>query len=1043
MSEPLEQPVSFSEQLTEQFYRWELRGRGLQIWENPVDLEPPFRPFRGHYISQPREVIDDGRIPTFWSTVADKLLGKTLRGPTQPEALSEIEEVESEPEPIDSGDGLVELQASLPRDFEISKEIFEQFLLSLAYSRQPLGFEFLGVGNSITVQLTASEEDAGQLSEQLNAYFPEASFRSQSGFLERSWQSASNGDSLIVEFGLAREFMLPLATVKNYNVDPLIGIAGALAGLSKGEVGLVQVLFKPLRHPWAENIWRAVTDGQGECFFANAPEILDQTMVKLSRPLYAVVLRIATRGSEPGRAVQIATALAGAFQVFTNPQGNELTPLKNDEYDTAEHEHDLLLRRSRRSGMVLNTDELISLVHLPSPSVRSSRLRRDVSKTKSAPSVTQHSTGVVLGENLHAGQSRTVRLTAEQRVRHCHVIGASGTGKSTFLLNLIVQDIKNGDGVAVLDPHGDLVDKVIAHIPKERFGDVVLLDPSDEEFPVGFNILWAHSEQEKNLLESDLVAAFQRLSTSWGDQMTAVLGNAILAFLESSEGGTLADLRRFLIEEEYRTEFLKSVADPEVSYYWRKEFPLLRGKPQASVVTRLDTFLRPKRIRYMVCQKASRLDFADIMNTGKIFLARLSQGLIGEENAYLLGSVVVAKFHQMAMGRQQLEAAKRRDYWLYIDEFHNFVTPSLAAILSGARKYRLGLILAHQELRQIQNRDTEVLSAVLSNSGTRVCFRVGSDDARHLAKGLSFFEADDLQNLGVGEAICRVERNDYDFNLRVSPLPEIEAERVERARQEITARSRQAYSVPRDQVAAELRKGLEVSDETPKLPSSAQLSTPKVKVTQAPVPGVPPISCIGPEEEKSIEEKTKRKPTGSVEEAGRGGAQHQLIQKRIKAVAESLGYRASIEKEILGKQGSVDLVLEKASRTIACEISITTTIDHEIGNIVKCLKAGFAHVAVVSIDQERLAKIRHSVANCLPAEDAVKVEYYLPDKLIDYLQELAVREAPQVEGSNATSHGYKVKRTYAQLTEQERKQREEAILKAIAKKARPPKGKNE
>src|SRR5579863_1062 len=178
---------------------------------------------------------------------------------------------------------------------------------------------------------------------------------------------------------------------------------------------------------------------------------------------------------------------------------------------------------------------------------------------------------------MHAGTFTEVRLSPEQRVRHCHIIGASGTGKSTLLFNLIRQDIENGAGVAVLDPHGDLIDRICGLIPESRIDDVVLVDPSDPEYSVGFNILSAHSELEKNLLASDLVAVFERLSSSWGDQMNSVLQNAILAFLENDRPGTIADLRRFLIEPSLRNEVLKSAHDPEVVYYWYKSFPHLAG----------------------------------------------------------------------------------------------------------------------------------------------------------------------------------------------------------------------------------------------------------------------------------------------------------------------------------------------------------------------------------------------------------------------------------------------------------------------------------
>src|SRR5438445_11660198 len=208
--------------------------------------------------------------------------------------------------------------------------------------------------------------------------------------------------------------------------------------------------------------------------------------------------------------------------------------------------------------MLLNVEELLGFVHLPSAEVP--HLSRALTRTKAAPVI---SAGLLLGENVHRGKTMEVRLSADQRVRHTHIIGASGTGKSTLLFNMIRQDIENGEGVALLDPHGDLVDKVLGIIPPNRIGDVVLVDPSDEQHSVGFNILSAHSDLEKNLLASDLVSVFQRLSTSWGDQMGSVLNNAILAFLESTRKGTLADLRRFLIEPAFRAEFLKSVSDPE------------------------------------------------------------------------------------------------------------------------------------------------------------------------------------------------------------------------------------------------------------------------------------------------------------------------------------------------------------------------------------------------------------------------------------------------------------------------------------------------
>jgi hypothetical protein len=453
---------------------------------------------------------------------------------------------------------------------------------------------------------------------------------------------------------------------------------------------------------WAESIVAAVTDADGKPFFVNSPELVSAAESKIDHPLFAAVVRILVRTKEFERLLQLSRDLAGSLRVFAHPNGNELIPLRNDHYPFEEHIEDVLRRQTRRTGMLLNSGELNGFVHLPSTAVRSPVFQRQTTKTKAAPAIVRQQ-GLLLGDNDHAGETIEVRLSTEQRTRHTHIIGASGTGKSTLLFNLIRQDIENGEGIAVLDPHGDLIDRICGIIPPKRIDDVVLVDPSDAEYSVGFNILSAHSELEKNLLASDLVAVFQRLSTSWGDQMNSVLQNAILAFLENDRRGTIADLRRFLIEPAFRNEFLKSVKDSEVVYYWQKSFPHLSGnKSIGSILTRLDTFLAQKPIRHMVSQPENRLDFAHIMDSGKIFLAKLPEGLLGRENSYLLGTLLVSKFQQIAMSRQAQQIAARRDYWIYADEFANFITPSMAEILSGARKYRIGLTLAHHELHQLQ-----------------------------------------------------------------------------------------------------------------------------------------------------------------------------------------------------------------------------------------------------------------------------------------------------------------------------------------------------
>jgi hypothetical protein len=1049
------QLLSPQERLTRQFYAWEMRGRGWQVWPYPVILEPPFRPFFRYLLPTPSPV-DDGKRPTFLSSLIDSFRGKQ-RAPALPQASQGYEEdeeiIEAEADVWSDEDRVIEIHVTLPPKVTVAKDTAEQFLLSLSYCAKPVSFEVIGTTESVVVQLTCFEQDKGQVWQQLQAYFPEAVLTEETGFLEMLWneEREARQETVVVDFGLSNEFMLPLKAVKGFDPDPLIGFIGSLSTLSPGEIGVFQVLFEAVRYPWHESIIRAVTDYEGGSFFADSPDLVPLSRHKIARPLFACVVRIAARSRNHRRSWQIAKSLGSSLTQFGSPTSNELLALANDDYEVIDHEIDVLARQTHRSGMLLNTEELVSLVHLPSSSVRSEKLKRHAKKTKAAPAIASgHS--LVLGENRHGGITREVTLYPEQRTRHMYVIGASGTGKSTLLLNLIAQDIEQGQGVAVLDPHGDLIDHVIARIPESRFDDVILFDPSDDEYPIGFNILSTHSELEKTLLESDLVGVFRRLSTSWGDQMNSVLSNAILAFLESSQGGTLADMRRFLVEPEFRYRFLESVTDRDVVYYWVKEFPLLTGRPQAPLLTRLDTFLRPKPIRYMVAQKENRIDFAEVMNKGKIFLAKLSQGAIGEENSYLLGSLLVSKFHQMALSRQEVSHAARRPFWLYIDEFQNFVTPSMASILSGARKYRLGLILAHQELRQLLSKDTEVASAVITNPYTRICFRMGDDDAKKLSEGFAHFDATDLQNLSVGEAICRMERAEYDFNLHTRGLSGVDEEQAEKAQAEVLSGSRQKYGKPRSEVeAALIREQPHVAipvakEERPKAPSrrervqtqeepkAANFVPPPAAVIEPQEPIEPPTAIetreFAPESvvAREIKRTARSKAKGAVMEAvqpGKGGQQHKYLQQLIKRWGEERGYKSTIEKQIVG--GSVDVALEKDGQTIACEISVTTTVEHEVGNIKKCLNAGLAQVIIVTSDKKVLGKIREAAIFGLGEERISNVQFFLPEDLFVYLDQIAAESKTKEE----VVKGYKVKVKYKSLTPEEQKGRKEAIAKTV------------
>jgi hypothetical protein len=667
--------------------------------------------------------------------------------------------------------------------------------------------------------------------------------------------------------------------------------------------------------------------------------------------------------------------------------------------------------------MLLNSEELTTLVHLPSFSVRSAKLKRQLTKTKAAPAIAQ-SGSLYLGDNHHQGKTTPVYLSEEQRLRHTYVVGATGTGKSTLILNMIIQDIEQGHGIGVLDPHGELIEKILGYVPESRHEDVILLDPADSEYPVGFNILSSGSELEKTILSSDLVSVFRRLSTSWGDQMTAVLGNAILAFLESDTGGTLLDLRRFLVEASYRNEFLGTVRDPEVVYYWQKAFPMLTSKPQASVLTRLDTFLRPKLIRNMVVQKKG-LDFHNILNTKKIFLAKLSQGLIGEENSYLLGTLIVSALHQAAMARQAMVADQRRTFYLYIDEFQNFITPSMAAILSGARKYHLGLVLAHQELRQLWNQDTEVANSVISNPYTRICFRLGDFDARKLENGFAYFDAQDLQNLGIGAAIARVERSDFDFSLQTHLPPEIDPATAQEREKRLTALSRANYAVNRDEV--EKVSGLQMPEEASPAPRKPK----KQEAPPSPLEVSPPAQ---PQPSKPAKQPEKKQATELASDlSGNGGREHRYLQSLIKKAAEGYGFRAVIEEPTPDGQGKVDVGLKVGKKKVAIEVSVTTSATQELENIKKCLAAGYSQVIICSPKEKRLKAIEALCSEQLKKVEIKKLNFFEPEQLLAHLKDLGAKKA----GSEKLVKGYRVKVEYMPQGEDKKHEKREAIANVI------------
>lgn len=969
----------YADLLTEQFYHFELRGRGWYVAPYPVQIEPPFHPFFGHKI--PHGYIDDGRRET-WMSKATNLFRTT---PTPTVRESTLLPYELFPAPPSEPLSVCTLR--LVRGVSLKPERMEQILSILGECTHPVAFELIGSSEHITLQFLSQKSDHPFMYSQLCAYLPEYSIRSSEDMLE-----VFDAPLCIADLGLSEEFMRPISLYTGGERDSYIALCGVLEHMTKStEQVVLQVLFTQTENHWSESIMRSVTLGGKASFFSNAPEMPALAQTKIASPLSGVCIRMMSQAPTIEAANSLLERAVRSLCIATASPHNSLCALPS-EYAAEEHVSDFLLRRSRRFGMLLNMKELASLVHIPSSAVHSKKLYA-TAHTKAVHEAYRNET-YVLGMNEHHGSVYPVSLSETDRLNHIHIIGATGTGKSTLLSSLMHQDINAGNGFVVIDPHGDLIDTVLSCIPLERKNDVLVIDPSDAKYTVPFNLLRAHSDLEKTILASDLVALFRRFATSWGDAMNSIFANAILAFLESTKGGTLIDLRRFLIEKEYRTRFLESVTDEATRYYWTHEYPLLKSTSIASILTRLDAFLRPKPIRAMVSMQES-IDFETLMDTKKIVLVKLSHGLIGAENSYLLGACIVAKVQQAAVARQAKDKAARNNFFLYIDEFHHFITPSLAHLLSGGRKYGLGLVVAHQDMTQVSASDTTVSSAIIANAGTRIVFRLGDTDAKKFAEGFASFGADDIRNLDRGEAIVRIGRAEHDCNLSIVPIP---PEAYVNEGSAIIAASSAIYGIP--------------SDSLPHIPKEEPTHTP---------------SFVPPHIPKATEA-AKQEPDQTLSQLEKREAvrEHRRIQLLIKKLAEERGYRAMVEQPLEGS-GRVDVSLANNHMRIAVEVSVTTTPSWELHNIQKCLSAGYDRVIACSPNQASLQELKAVVQDAIPPADVSRISYTHPDDIALHIPFSEHEEKPE----EVLMKGYRVKVSYGDVDVHQHTERAKSIARVI------------
>ncbi|MFH0840695.1 MAG: type IV secretion system DNA-binding domain-containing protein [bacterium] len=423
----------------------------------------------------------------------------------------------------------------------------------------------------------------------------------------------------------------------------------------------------------------------------------------------------------------------------------------------------------------------------------------------------------IFAETTYRNQFKKFGIKADDRRRHMYIIGKTGMGKSTIMENMVIEDIRAGRGVALVDPHGEFAEKMIKFIPDDRINDVVYFNPSDTDYPIAFNVLEEVDPQYRHLVASGLVGVFQKLwADSWGPRLEYILRNAILAVLDTP-GSTLLSIIRMLSDKTFRKGIIEHIKDPVVKSFWVKEFAGYADKfaseAVAPIQNKVGQFLSSALIRNIVGQVRSSIDIREIMDKKKILIMNLSKGRIGEDNAELLGAMMVTKIQLAAMSRVNISEKEREDFYLYVDEFQNFATESFANILSEARKYRLNLIMGHQYIEQL---DEKVCAAVFGNVGTLAVFRVGATDAEELVKEFApVFTEEDLVNLPKYNICLKLMIDGVasdPFSARgLPPIPDVEQTGNE---QRVIETSRKNYASRREDVEKKIVEWHEDAEES-------------------------------------------------------------------------------------------------------------------------------------------------------------------------------------------------------------------------------------
>lgn len=653
--------------------------------------------------------------------------------------------------------------------------------------------------NSPTLQFYASvPQGKGDLFEkQLLAIFPNARIVAQPNDYNIFTE---DGVSIGSYATLKDRPMLPLKDYAEFDYDPLNSILNAFAKIDpEGEGASIQILIKPKGNHYTDHYRRILAElrkGENRYRAFNLPETfagdlareaigllgpskkaldpmkadkvaIEQVEKKILAPIVDTNIRIVVSSTDPGKAQSIRSELEAAFNQFENTIGNRLEFKEVAKNDAKKLFHNFTFRLfSGTSALPLSLRELTTLYHFPPKGIESAPNLAQSRFTSAPAPTTLPPEGISLGTNTYRGMETSVRLTPEDRLRHMYVIGQTGTGKTGFLKTLIEQDVKAGNGVCFIDPHGNDILDVLAMIPPERYEDVIYFDPAEVSRPYGLNLLEydaAHPEQ-KTFIVNELLAIFRRLygdvPESMGPAFEQYFRNATLLVMEDpSTGSTLMDIGRVLSNKPFRDLKLSKSMNPIVNQFWNEIATQAEGEASLAnivpyITNKFDDFTANDFMRPIIGQQQSSFNFRDIIDTKKILLVNLSKGRLGERNANLLGLILVGKLFMAALSRADNPRGDFPPFYLYIDEFQNITTDSIPGILSEARKYKLSLTIAHQFLSQV---DEKIRDAVFGNVGNMSVFRVGQEDGEFFEKQYApVFKATDFTSIENRNAYLKI-----------------------------------------------------------------------------------------------------------------------------------------------------------------------------------------------------------------------------------------------------------------------------------------------